>query len=62
LGKIGFLAFGANRFSQQAAMWLAGRHDHIGNANQTKAAMSLTTDCACASRLADSKCGGNFPT
>jgi hypothetical protein len=60
LGKIGFLAFGAYGFSQQAAMWLAGRHDHIENANRTKSTMSLTTDCACAPRPADSKCSQYF--
>jgi hypothetical protein len=62
LGEIGFLASGANGFPQQAAMWLAGRHDRIGNGKRTKSAMSLTTNCACASPMEGSKCGKHFQT
>jgi hypothetical protein len=59
LGKTGLLATGANGFPQQTAMWLAGQHDRIGNGKRSKAAMSLTTNCACASPMAGSKCSNS---
>jgi hypothetical protein len=61
LTKLGPLSFGANGFTQEAAVRV-DRHGRLRDSKREKSAMSLTTDYTCASTTTGTKCGHRFQT